>query len=163
MLNPLNALRKTAAIAALILFGVSGAAANVVAGATPETYTWSAKLVAYDEAEKMATVQAMVVGDGELTGYSAGDRIVLTWSGITTASGIRSIARGESGRGRFEMPVEFAAIDGRYVTFRVPVPTGSIDRVKAIEPGQWVTSTSPQPAPDPSTVVVEMRGFTDVG
>lgn len=163
MLNPLNALRKTAAIAALILFGVSGAAANVVAGATPETYTWSAKLVAYDEAEKMATVQAMVVGDGELTGYSAGDRIVLTWSGITTASGIRSIARGESGRGRFEMPVEFAAIDGRYVTFRVPVPAGSADRVKALEPGQWVTSTSPQPAPDPSTVVVEMRGFTDVG
>ncbi len=132
MSNPLNALRKTAAIAALILFGVSGAAANAVAGATPETYTWSAKLVAYDEVEKMATVQAMVVGDGERTGYTAGDR------------------ESDAVAGEVEIPRDFAGIVGRYLVFPAPVPTDYLRTIRMFDPGHWDTAEGLQPAGPPS-------------
>ena len=88
---------------------------------------------------------------------------MLTWSGLTSASGIRSIAYGTSGRGRFEMPVELTAIDDRYLTFRVPVPADHLDTIRDIEPGQWVTVTSPQPAPNRLAIVLNIRGFNDLG
>ena len=168
MSSPLNTLRKTAAFAALILFGASGptVASSDATGTTAlDNYTWSAQLVALDDASRIATVRAMLVGHdlGDLSGYKDGDRIVLTWSGVTSASGIRCIARGETARGRFEMPVELAAVDGRYLEFRVPIPADHLDRIRTIEPGQWVTAMSPQPATDPARVVVSIRGFNDVG
>ena len=159
MLNLISTLRKTAAITALILFGVSGAAAS-------ETYTWSAELVAFDEAEAMATVRARLVEENlnDLSGFSAGDPIVLTWSGVySAAAGILAVAPGERARGRFEMPVEFVSLEGRYLTFRTPIQADFVNTIMALKPGQWVTATSPHAAWDRNAVVMDIRGFTDGG
>ncbi|MDE2906935.1 MAG: hypothetical protein OXQ28_12730 [Acidobacteriota bacterium] len=91
MLNPMNALRTTAAITALVLFGVSGAAADTADLQAPETYTWSAE-------------------------------------------------------GR--MP---------------PIQADSVNAITTLEPGQWVTATSPHAARDRNAVVTDIRGLTDVG
>ena len=161
MLNLISTLRKTAAITALILFGVSGAAADTDNLATDVTYTWSAELVAFDEATRMATLRHSLVGHPpqDLTGFSNGDRIILTWSGVHSAGLIRSIAPGEMARGHLAMPVEFAGFDGRYVTFRLPIPADYVNQVLALEPGEWVTATSPHAAPDHNAVVMDIRGF----
>ncbi len=161
MLNPSNALRTTAAITALTLFGVSGAAADQASG----TYTWSAELVAFDEAEAMATVRARLVEGSlaELDGLNAGDPIVLTWSGVySAAAGILTIEPGQTASERFEMPVEFVSLEGRYLTFRTPLPADSVDQVAGLAPGQWVTATSPHAAWDRSAVVLDIRGFTAI-
>ena len=57
MLSPVDTLRMTAALAALILFGMSGATADTDRAAAPETYTWPAELVAFDEETGMATLR----------------------------------------------------------------------------------------------------------
>ena len=96
MLNPMNALRKTAAITALVLFGVSGAAADT------------------------ADLQA-------------------------------------------PKPLESVSFEGRYLTFRMPIQADSVNAITTLEPGQWVTATSPHAARDRNAVVTDIRGLTDVG
>ena len=166
MLNLISTLRKTAAITALVLFGVSGAAADTADLPVSETYTWSAELVAFDEAEALATVRARLVEENlnEPSGFSAGDPIVLTWSGVhSAAAGILAVAPGERAWGRFEMPVEFVSLEGRYLTFRTPIQADFVNTIMALEPGRWVTATSPHAAWDRNAVVLDIRGFTDIG
>ena len=165
MLNLISTLRKTAAITALILFGVSGAAADPADVPAAGTYTWSAELVAFDEATRMATLQNSLVGypAQDLSGYDDGDRIMLSWSGVVYASRIRAITHAETAGGRFEIPVEFAAVDGHDLSFRLPVPADYVHKVKAIEPGTWVTATSAYGVRNHDAVVMHMRRFTDTG
>lgn len=165
MLNLVSTLRKTAAITALILFGVSGAAADTADLPASETYTWSAELLAFDEATRMATLRNSLVSypSQDLTDFEDGDRITLSWSGVVYASRIRAIAHGETAGGRFEMPVEFGGVDGRDLTFRLPIPADHVDRVMAIEPGTWVTATSPYTVRNHDGVVMHVRRFIDLG
>ena len=165
MLSPANTLRMTAALAALILFGMSNATAVADDVVAPETYTWSAELVAFDEATGKVTLRHWLVDhDAQaLTGFHDGDPIILTWSGFVSASGIRGIAHGETAKGRFEMPVEFASVDDRYLSFRVPVHADYTTTLRGLRPDEWVTTTSPHAASDRNAVVMHIRGFTDVG
>jgi len=141
---------------------------NTTAAAEEETYTWSAELVALDEANSTITVKSRVfnhAGIESLPELSAGDRVMLTWSGHFTASGIRTITPGtESDFDRFTMPVEFVASerDGRYVQFRVPIPSQDVTNIAALTPGRWVTGTSPHRPAGWDEAVTAIRAFTDV-
>ncbi len=168
MLSPVNTLRMTAALAALILFGMSGATADTDRAAVPETYTWPAELVAFDEETGMATLRHWLVDhdphDAQaLAGFRDGDPIVLTWSAFISVSGIRGIEHGGKATGRFQMPVEFVRVDGRYLSFRVPVPADYLDTIRGLRPGEWITATSPHAAWNAEAVVMHIRGYNDVG
>lgn len=114
MSSPVNALRHSAAIAAMILLGVSGPAA-----AAGETCTLAAE-EAFDEATGVATFRGPQVGHGEreLSGFDDND----------------GIAHGEAMR----EPVEFTGIVGRYLAPRSPVPADYIETVRVHEPDPWV-------------------------
>ena len=162
-----NGISMMAALAALTLLVGAGTA---LAGddAAAADYSWSAELVAFDAPSRMATLKSMVVGHepGDLTRFEEGDAVVLVWSGVfSQASGIRTITDGEMSQERFAMPAEFVATerDGRYVSFRVPIPAGDVAKIKALKAGQWVRATSPHAATDRSAVVATIRGYTDIG
>ena len=79
--------------------GLSGATADTDRAAVPETYTWPAELVAFDEETGMATLRHWLVDhdphDAQaLAGFRDGDPIVLTWSAFISVSGIRGIEHG---------------------------------------------------------------------
>lgn len=48
------------------------------------------------------------------------------------------IAHGEAAPERFETPVEFTGIVGRYLTLRPPVPADYLDAVRELGPDPWV-------------------------
>lgn len=158
---------KTTALAVLTLFVVAGPAVAANDEATPQTYTWSAELVAFDKATLTATVRSYVVGHGklDLTNLKEGDTAILTWSGaFSAASGVRTIAAGTMAKDRFTMPVEFVSTerDNRYVTFRVQIPAEHAAAIEALEPGQWVTATSAHAPADVKSTVSAIRSYTDV-
>jgi hypothetical protein len=163
---------RTFMFAALTLLAIAGTAEAGVQAAgerSPDAYTWSAELVAFDPPTNTATVKSTVVNDAtmaDLSKFTKGDQVVLTWSGaVSYASGVRSIERGTTTKERFTMPVEFVSAeeDGRYVTFRVSVPAEHAAKIKALEPGQWVTATSPHAPTGSTEVVSSIRSYTDVG
>jgi hypothetical protein len=117
--------------------------------AAADTYSWSAELVAVDEAARRVTLKVPVldVEPVELSKFAAGDSVTLLLSGLYDyAFGIRRVAAGRAfEEERFAMPVEFVAseTDGRYVSFAVTLPAGGIEPIKGLNPGEWVTVTSP--------------------
>lgn len=140
---------------------IAGDAAN-------ETYTWSAELVAIDEPARTMTVQSRLVSDADVDfdSLDGGDRVTLTWSGISTAAGVRRITNGAAPDGDLlTLPVEFvsAELDDRYVRFKVPVPSDDVAKIAALSAGQYVTATSPQRAAHWEEAVADVRPYTDVG
>jgi hypothetical protein len=136
-------------------------------GAATAAYTWSAELVAVDETARTVTVQAPLVSDAEVDfgSLDQGDRVTLTWSGINTAAGIRRVAeRGPSADEQLTLPVEFVSAehDKRYVRFKVAVPSGDLATTAALQPGAWVTATSPRGAARYEEAVAELRPYNDV-
>jgi hypothetical protein len=133
-----------------------------------QTYTWSAELVEFDAASNSVTVRALLVSNPEspdLSKLNAGERAMLTWSGITMAAGVRAVERGDSSSfDRMTMPIEFVAseLDGRYVTFKVPVPADSAASLAKLQPGAYVTATSPMRAKNAAEAVVAIRPYNDV-
>lgn len=170
MIHDLEQARKLWKHSLFVAVGLATwAGAPNAAGATAEdAYTWSAELVDFDEASRIVTVKARVVnheGIEGLSDFSGGDRVMLTWSGIFTASGIRAITPGtESEFDRFTMPVEFVAaeMDGQYVTFRLPIPGEDTAKIAALTPGTWVTATTPHQPSGWAEAVTGIRAFTDV-
>lgn len=132
-------------------------------------YTWSAELVAFDQAASTVTVKARRVEttDRELKlELDPGERAMLTWSGISTAAGIRDIEPGEtSSYDRMTLPVEYVGseLDGRYVSFKVPVPAEAAAKLSQLAPGQWVTATSPHRPQSAQDAVVSIRPYNDIG
>jgi hypothetical protein len=115
------------------------------------TYSWSGELVGFDATGRTITVKSRVVGDqalAELPRFKSGDRIVLTWSGFDTyADAISRAVRYDAAKKwsePFTFPVEFVAYESprQYVTFKFQVPAGSVDALKAVKPGEWITATS---------------------
>jgi hypothetical protein len=153
-----------------IVAGLLALAAVHAASATAatDTYTWSAELVSVDENARTVTIQAPLVGNAEidLGRLERGDRVTLTWSGISMAAGIRRVTDGAAPEADWlTLPIEFVSAehDGRYVRFSVPVPSGDLAKLASLSPGQWVTATSPRRANSHEEAVAEMRPYNDVG
>jgi hypothetical protein len=159
-----NAGKVAAAVLGAGLFAFAGACA---AEDQPQTYEWSAELVAFDQATNTVTVKARLVETADpATDIEAGERAVLTWSGISTAAGVRDIEPGsQSSYDRMTLPVELVGseLDGRYVTFKVPIPADDADALAGLSPGQWVTATSPHLPQNASEAVSSIRSYNDVG
>ena len=87
------------------------------------------------------TVKAMLVSVPEATNLAelhTGDRAVLTWSGLSTAAGVRAVQKGDkSSFDRMTMPIEYVSseLDGRYVTFKVPIPAANAAAIAKLKPG----------------------------
>jgi hypothetical protein len=133
---------------------------------TGETYTWSAELVTFDATSNTVTVKAPLVSNPErndTAALHAGDRAVLTWSGLSTAAGVRAIERGNrSSFDRMTMPIEFVAseLDGRYVSFKVPIPAKDAAAIGKLSPGVYVTATSPLRAKSVADAVTSIRPYS---
>jgi hypothetical protein len=167
-----NLARKAASSAAVLgcgllaLFGASGSAANTPSSS--DTYTWSAELVAFDGETSTATVRSWVINpdDPSHARLQPGETVMLTWSGLTTAAGVRAIEPGtRSSFDRMTMPVELVSFDmnGRYVSFKVKVPEQDAEKIAQLEPGQFVTATSPHQPKDASEAVRAMRPYVNAG
>ena len=148
----------------LAMAAVIPAVAN---GAATDTYTWSAELVAVDEPARTVTVQSRLVSNAEVDfdSLDAGDRVTLVWSGINTAAGVRSIVEGRAPEeDRLTLPIEFVSAehDDRYVRFKVQVPSDDVAKLAALDPGEWITATSPRRGARFEEAVADVRPYTDV-
>ena len=137
------------------------------AEAAEATYTWSAELATFDRETNTVTVRSRLVETPapDLSALRQGDHAMLTWSGISTAAGIRAIERGSvSSFDRMTMLVEYVSSDpdGRYVSFKVPIPPKDSETVARLSSGAWVTVTSPLRAKSLKEAVVAIRPYTDV-
>jgi hypothetical protein len=146
---------------AVALPASSGNAAN-------DSYTWSAELVEVDQPAGTVTVQSRLVSnaDVDFKSLDKGDRVTLTWSGINTAAGVRRVVQGDAPDGdALTLPIEFVSpeLDERYVRFKVAVPSDDLARIASLQPGAWITATSPRRAEDFEEAVVDVRPYNDVG
>jgi hypothetical protein len=155
----------TFGVLALMVIGVGAQSLQP----TSETYTWSGELVGFDAHGRVLTVKSRVVGEqalGELPRFKPGDRIVLTWSGFDTyADAILRVARYDAAKKwnePFTFPVEFSAYEAspQYVTFRMQVPADSVEPLKALKPGEWVTATARHRPSAESEAIVAVRAYT---
>jgi len=139
------------------------------AGTHSDTYLWHGELVAFDPAGKTITVKSMAVGSAleELGNFKAGDRVLLSWSGIDKyANAVNRAVRYDATKKfdeRFAFPAEFVSFDAaqRYVTFKAPIPAESISKVESLKAGQWVTATSPHGESSATRPIVAIRGYND--
>jgi hypothetical protein len=149
------------------LLAMATALPGAAQGAANETYTWSAELVAVDEAARTVTVQSRLVGNAEveLDSLDGGDRVTLTWSGINTAAGVRRIVEGQAPEDdRLTLPIEFVSAehDNQYVRFKVAVPSEDISKLASLAPGSWITATSPRRPERFEEAVTDVRPYNDV-
>ena len=124
-----------------------------LAGMAPDagdTFGWHGELVSRDDAAGKLTVRSrMVSPSGTVAAdLEAGDPIVITWSGFEDrADGIRAVKRDDGsglwGSDRFLLRAEFAAVEGRYLTFTVEPPADSAPMMRGLTPGAWTIGTSP--------------------
>jgi hypothetical protein len=115
-----------------------------------------------------ARTKAFVVDpeDENVAALRAGDAAMLTWSGISTGAGIRAIERGsKSSFGRMTMPIEYVSseLDGRYVSFKVQIPADDAAAIERLQPGDWVTATSPHRPNNSKEAVTSIRPYVLVG
>jgi hypothetical protein len=131
------------------------------------TYRWFAELVAYDASMQTVTVKARVVADSDqptdFARLHAGDDAVLTWSGVETAVGIRTIERGrKSSVGGLTLPIEYVSADDQhqYVTFKVRIPADSAAAIAKLKPGDFVSAISPRGVTDAKQAVAAIRPYS---
>ena len=134
--------------------------------AANDSYTWSAELVEVDQPAGTVTVQSRLVSnaDVDFKSLAKGDRVSLTWSGINTAAGVRRVVQGDAPDGDvLTLPIEFVSpeLDERYVRFKVAVPDADLAKLASLQPGSWITATSPRRAEDFEEAVVDVRPYND--
>jgi len=150
------------------LLNLAGTATAADSATAVETYTWSARLVALDTGARTVTVESLLVSDesrAEAAGLHAGDHATLTWSGITSAAGVRSVTRGPASEdAALTLPIEFVSteLDGRYVRFKVRVPASDLAAIESLGSGEWITAVSPQHAMAPERAVISIRPYNSV-
>jgi len=131
-----------------------------------ESYLWHGEVVSVD-AKGMLTVKARVLNDAaaEVGRFNAGDRVLLTWSGLDIHAGaVRRVTRYEPGQqilDFFALPVELASRDvqNEQMTFRVRVPEASLAAVKGVKPGQWVTVTTRHRPKGDADALIAVSGY----
>jgi hypothetical protein len=153
---------STLVLGAIAFLGASASRADEAA-----SYTWSAELVAVDTAANTVTVKSRLVEEaGKVADLEPGDAAMLTWTGLNIAAGIRALERGtKSSYDRMTMPVEYVSseLDGRYIVFEVPIPAGDAAAIQMLEPGAWVTATSPHLPKDKTEAVTSIRPYGHAG
>ena len=137
------------------------------------TYRWDGELVALDEAAGALTVRAQMVSAAARSaaaGLTAGEPIVITWSGYGhEASGIRAVAADDGsglwGSDRYLLPATFEAAEagGRQLTFRVPLPAGSRSAVRSLTRGAWARMTSPHHPADAQAPLLAVNAYVPSG
>jgi hypothetical protein len=117
--------------------------APISSQALADTFVWHGELVSVEQPTGTITVKARMLPDAakDVGRFSAGDRVVLTWSEYADA--IRRIAKHDTNQKvaePFAVSVELASreVQNDYVTFKLRVPSG-VEAVKALKPGEWVT------------------------
>ena len=153
-----------------VALGMLAAAVAITAsaGAANDSYTWSAELIEVDRPAGTVTVQSRLVSDADVDFKSLdkGDRVTLTWSGINTAAGVRRVVQGDAPDGDvLTLPIEFVSpeLDERYVRFKVAVPDDDLAKIASLQPGSWITATSPRRAANFEEAVVDVRPYSNVG
>lgn len=132
------------------------------------TYDWSAELVEFDDGANTMVVKARVEQYAripDLDSFSEGDRLTLVWTGRSWAAGVRDLGtQPEAAADALTLPVEFVGSesDGRYVSFRVPVPDESVARVSELTVGDRITAVSPRGDADWESGVTSVRHYNDV-
>ena len=133
-----------------------------MAPAAADAYKWRGELVSRDEEAGTLTVRSRLVSPSGTVAadLDAGDPIVITWSGFDDrADGIRAVKRDDGsglwGSDRFLLQAEFAAVEGRYLTFTVEPPADSAPMMQGLVPGAWAIGTSPH-RPDSGVGAVTM-------
>ena len=136
---------------------------------TSQTYAWSGELVSFDAIGRTITVKSRVVGDQalkEFPQFNMGDRIVLTWSGFDTyADAISRAVRYDAAKKwnePFTFPVEFVAYEParQYITFKCLIPAASIETLRSVKPGEWITATSQHRASNESEAITAVNAYT---
>ena len=142
--------------------------AEGASAADAKPYEWSAKLVSFDAATNTAVLQERVVSHVAIDGlesFNEGDRLILTWSGRSWASGIRNLTHDpELTADTLSLPVEFVSTeqDGSYINFRVHVPEDAVEALTSFEPGVRVTGTSPRMATNWQDSILSLRHYNDI-
>ena len=159
--------RSGAMLAAVALLGAGTNVSAADAQATADAYEWSAEMIGFDEAAGTVTVRARVEGYTRIEGlehFAEGERLTLVWTGRNWAAGVRDIGDTlEIPDGALSLPIEFVEHDGDYVSFRVPVPASSVERIRALEPGDRITAYSPRgETASWDAAVISMRHYNDV-
>ena len=132
-----------------------------------ESYLWHGEFVSFDAATRALTVRARVLGDAatEAGRFNAGDRVLLTWSGLDIHAGaVRRVAKYDAGQqilDFFALPAELASRDApnNQITFRVRIPEASIGAVKELKPGQWVTVTTRHRPKADADAIIAVSGY----
>jgi hypothetical protein len=160
--------QRIAAFGLMALAASLPAAADSTRNEQQETYTWSAELIELDRPEGTITVESRLVSNAEidLGELEKGSRVTLTWSGINTAAGVRRIVDGPAAEDDLlTLPIELVSADGdqRYVRFKVAVPTDDLAKIESLQPGAWITATSPRRATHFEEAVADLRPYNDVG
>jgi hypothetical protein len=136
---------------------------------TSETYSWSGELVAFDASTRTITVKSRVVGEQaleEMARFKPGDKIVLRWSGFDTyADAISRASRYDAATKwsePFAFPVEFVAYETprQYVTFKFQVPVTSVDNVRSVKPGEWVTAIARHRPANEAEAITAVNAYT---
>ena len=133
------------------------------------TYRWGGELVALDEAAGALTVRAQMVSAGARSaaaGLTAGEPIVITWSGYgDEASGVRAVTADDGsglwGSDRYLLRATFESVaaGGRQLTFRVPMPAGSRSAVRSLTRGAWALMTSPHHPADAQAPLMAINSY----
>jgi hypothetical protein len=147
--------------------GVTTAQTTQNQGPVTDTFTWHAELVSVDAGSGTFTVKAKMLSDlgKEVAKFNAGDRVLLTWSGIDKYAGaVRQIAKYAANQKvdtTFAFPVELGSRDvpNDYVTFKFRAPTGAVAAVKTVKPGEWVTVTVRQHSTGDAQGIVSVEPY----
>ena len=136
---------------------------------TSETYSWSGELVAFDPNSRIVTVKSRVVGEQalkDLPGFKSGERIVLTWSGFDTyADAISRVVRYDAAKqwsDIFTFPAEFVSYETprQYVTFKFQVPAASVEALKPLKAGEWITAISRHRPSSEAEAITAVNAYT---
>jgi hypothetical protein len=156
-------------ISAFVLFSsgvTSSAAPQAAAPLKDRSYIWYGQLIAVDEQTRTATIKAHIPAHVEkyVDRFKAGDRLVLVWDMIGKTEAQRALAlwnqeQNTAGNTGYVLPIEFVSADApsHTVTFYLRVPKTALERLRSVEPGQWIKVTTPmiQPSQDATMTSIE--------
>ena len=137
----------------------------------PQSYTWSAEVLMYDEKGKTVTVKAPYLEhiNRYIREFTLGDKVMLNWAtprpGETEA--VRYVGRYEASAGAkwgYVLPVEFVSADTmeRWLTFTVALPSKALKALKRIPSGEWIKVTTPFDQPNETAVIVAVEGSPEL-
>jgi hypothetical protein len=156
----------------VVLAGVLAVAFVDVAArvSTSQKYMWSGEVVAYDQKGKTLTVKAPYRKhiDRYIGEFTRGDKVMLTWGtpGPGETDAIIYVGRYEAkSLSNFGdvLPVEFVSADTtkHEMTFTVAIPSSAFKILRTVQPGGWITATTPFDQPGETAVITAIERSTE--